>query len=153
VHFANGVWGLLAAGLFAKGSHMKLAGYNEEHEGWFYSWGKGSGDANLLLAQITEIGWIIGWVTATMLPYFVVLNKFGMFRVDALEEEVGLDITHHRGAAYDLTAAKQEDVDELMERREASHHGGKIHVPDYHGSKVHVPDEVTQSAVVEADGA
>ena len=69
-----------------------------------------------------------------MTPFFYVLNVLGMFRVDALEEEVGLDISHHRGAAYDLSAPKKEDVEELMEVR-ASRHG-----------KVEVPKEVAQAA-------
>jgi Amt family ammonium transporter len=64
----------------------------------------------------------------------MLLNFAGIFRVDPLEEEVGLDISHHRGTAYDLEPAKQTDVEELMEVR-ASRHG-----------KVEVPMEVAQAA-------
>jgi Amt family ammonium transporter len=131
VHFANGIWGVIAVGLFAHEPHMAAAGYliddKPVHEGWFYSWGKGSGDANLLLAQIAEVAFILGWVGVLMTPYFIILKKLDMFRVDALEEEVGLDISHHRGAAYDLSAAKQEHVEELMEIRASRH--GKVGVP------------------------
>jgi Amt family ammonium transporter len=134
VHLANGLWGLIAVGLFANEQDMARAGYNSAHQGWFYEWGSGSGDANLLLCQFCEILFIIGWVTVIMLPFFYVLNVAGMFRVDPLEEEVGLDISHHRGVAYDLANAKKEDVDELMEIR-ASRHG-----------KVEVPVEVAQAA-------
>jgi Amt family ammonium transporter len=139
VHFANGFWGVLAVGLFANGGLMNTAGYNGAHEGLFYSWGGGSSDANLLLAQICSLLWIIGWVVTTMTPFFVALNMAGMFRVDALEEEVGLDISHHRGAAYDLTGPNKEDVEELMEVR-ASKHG-----------KVEVPKEVAAAADVAGD--
>ena len=69
-----------------------------------------------------------------MTPFFFALNALGMFRVDALEEDVGLDISHHRGAAYDLTGPKGDDVEELMEIR-ASRHG-----------KVEVPKEVAKAA-------
>jgi Amt family ammonium transporter len=69
-----------------------------------------------------------------MTPFFYALSAAGMFRVDPLEEEVGLDISHHRGAAYDLTGPNKEDVEELMEVR-ASRHG-----------KVEVPKEVAQAA-------
>ena len=69
-----------------------------------------------------------------MTPFFIVLNKLDMFRVDALEEEVGLDISHHRGAAYDLAEPNKEHVEQLMEIR-ASHHG-----------KVEVPKEVAKAA-------
>jgi len=112
VHFANGIWGVLATGLFANATYMAPAGYNVDHEGWFYSWGKGSGDANLLLAQFTCIVWIIGWVTCLMFPFFYVLNKANMFRVDAIEEEVGMDISHHRGPAYHIETDKTEDNQE-----------------------------------------
>jgi Amt family ammonium transporter len=136
VHLANGMWGVIAPGLFSNAFDMEMAGYNGDHEGWFYSWGKGSGDANLLLCQFCELLFIVGWVTAVMTPFFLALNYFNMFRVDALEEEVGLDISHHRGAAYDYSGPKEEDVQELLEER-ASKHG-----------KVEVPKEVAQAAYV-----
>ena len=130
VHFANGMWGVLAVGLFAERDLMGIAGYTTVHAGWFYN----GSDANLLLVQFVAVLWIIGWVFAVMTPFFLMLNALGMFRVDPLEEEVGLDISHHRGAAYDLTAPKKEDVEELMEVR-ASRHG-----------KVEVPKEVADAA-------
>lgn len=134
VHFANGMWGVIAVGLFAEESKMATAGYTTVHVGWFYSWGKGSGDANLLLVQFIAVIWICAWVSIVMTPFFMMLNALGMFRVDPLEEEVGLDISHHNGAAYDLSAPKKEDIEELMEVR-ASRHG-----------KVEVPKEVVKAA-------
>jgi Amt family ammonium transporter len=134
VHFANGIWGVIAVGLFAEPALMATAGYNNVHTGWFYSWGNGSGDANLLLVQFIAVIWILGWVFSLMTPFFMVLNALNMFRVDPLEEEVGLDISHHRGAAYDLSGPNKDDVEELMEVR-ASRHG-----------KVEVPKEVAQAA-------
>jgi Amt family ammonium transporter len=128
VHFANGMWGVLAVGLFANPDDMATAGY-EEVPGVFYG-----GGGELLLAQFVSIVWICAWVFFLMTPFFVVLNMLGMFRVDPLEEEVGLDISHHRGAAYDMSSPKKEDVEELMEVR-ASRHG-----------KVEVPKEVAQAA-------
>jgi Amt family ammonium transporter len=127
VHFANGIWGVIAVGLFANKEAMATAGYNTEHVGWFYSWGAGSSDANLLLVQFCGVLWICGWVFSVMTPFFYTLNALGMFRVDALEEEVGLDISHHRGSAYDLQGANKEDVEELMEIRASRH--GKVEVP------------------------
>eukprot|EP00532_Pseudo-nitzschia_australis_P007938 CAMPEP_0168164372 /NCGR_PEP_ID=MMETSP0139_2-20121125/901_1 /TAXON_ID=44445 /ORGANISM="Pseudo-nitzschia australis, Strain 10249 10 AB" /LENGTH=494 /DNA_ID=CAMNT_0008081383 /DNA_START=409 /DNA_END=1893 /DNA_ORIENTATION=+ len=131
VHFANGAWGVLAVGLFADKELQEVAGFGTAHSGLF-----DSGDGTLLLVQFIAICWICGWVFAVMTPFFVTLNAAGMFRVDALEEEVGLDISHHRGTAYDLEPAKQTDVEELMEVR-ASRHG-----------KVEVPKEVAQAAEV-----
>lgn len=134
VHFANGMWGVISVGLFAKPELCAIAGYNPNRPGWFYAWGGDNGGANLLLVQICAVLWILGWVTFTMAPFFFLLNLAGMFRVDPLEEEVGLDISHHRGAAYDYSGPKSEDVEELMELR-ASRHG-----------KVEVPQEVAKAA-------
>jgi Amt family ammonium transporter len=62
-----------------------------------------------------------------MIPFFIALKALGLFRVDPLEEEVGLDISHHRGAAYDFSGPNQDDVEELMEIRASKH--GKVEVP------------------------
>jgi Amt family ammonium transporter len=127
VHFANGIWGVLAVGLFAKPDLMGIAGYfcddsTPEYAGIFYG-----GNGGLLLAQLVSIAWIGAWVFFLMTPFFMALNMCGLFRVDSLEEEVGLDISHHRGAAYDMSGAKKEDVEELMEVRASRH--GKVEVP------------------------
>ena len=124
VHFACGMWGVVAVGLFSEPERQGKA-YSgvTNHVGWFY----GTGDANLLAAQLASIAWIIGWVAGTMTPFFMLLKVAGLFRVPALEEEVGIDISHHRGAAYDLTSANQEDVEKLMEVRASKH--GKVEVP------------------------
>jgi Amt family ammonium transporter len=128
VHFFNGVWGLIAAGLFSRKDLIAIAAYSNPggRQGWFFTWGKGS-DANLLLCQFCAVLFIIGWVVAVMTPFFIALNALNMFRVDPLEEEVGLDISHHRGAAYDYSGPNQEDVQELMEVRASRH--GKVEVP------------------------
>eukprot|EP00550_Attheya_septentrionalis_P005662 CAMPEP_0198280070 /NCGR_PEP_ID=MMETSP1449-20131203/229_1 /TAXON_ID=420275 /ORGANISM="Attheya septentrionalis, Strain CCMP2084" /LENGTH=503 /DNA_ID=CAMNT_0043975337 /DNA_START=29 /DNA_END=1540 /DNA_ORIENTATION=+ len=123
VHFANGMWGVLAVGFFAEPDRTNLAYSTDAHVGIFYS----KGDFNLMLCQICGILWIIAWVTVIMVPFFFALNAVGMFRVDALEEEVGLDISHHKGAAYDLTGPSKEDVDELVARRSTAH--GKVSAP------------------------
>lgn len=120
VHYANGLWGVLAVGLFAEPDLMATAGYNAEHSGWFYSWGKGSGDANLLLAQFVAIVWINGWVMTVMTPFFYGLNAFGMFRVDPDEEDMGLDISHHRGAAYNMSSKEADAFGKVTTKELAS---------------------------------
>jgi|Transcript_8762 Amt family ammonium transporter len=135
VHFANGAWGVIAVGLFSSEDLQSVAGYSTAHQGWFYNFG----DANLLAIQICAVLWVCAWVFAVMTPFFYTLNALGMFRVDALEEEVGLDISHHRGAAYDLKGANEADVAELLEVR-ASKHG-----------KVEVPEEVSKAAAEAED--
>lgn len=134
VHCFNGIWGVIAVGFFANGGLMNTAGYNGEHEGLFYEWAGDSTDGNLMICKLACVAWVLGWVTVIMTPFFYMLLVAGMFRVDALEEEVGLDISHHRGAAYDYSGPNKEHVEELMEVR-ASRHG-----------KVEVPKEVARAA-------
>ena len=130
VHFANGAWGVFAVGLFSDVELQAVAGYNTGKYGLFLG-----GGGSLLAAQVVSIIWICAWVGAIMFPFFKMLDALGLFRVDPLEEEVGLDISHHRGAAYDLEPAKQGDVEELMEVRASRH--GKVEVP----KEVEKPDE------------
>jgi Amt family ammonium transporter len=120
VHFANGAWGLLAVGFFADPANT-MSAYSKEMPGVFY----GGGD--LLLNQFVAVCWIFGWVAATMTPFFIILNVAGLFRTDALEEDVGLDISHHRGAAYDLSGPHPDDVEKLLEVHASKH--GKVVVP------------------------
>lgn len=119
VHFFNGVWGCVATGLFAEPSRIAKAFSDTGHAGWFYEWGKGSGDASLLLSQLIGILFIIGWTVGIMTPFFLVLKRLNMFRVDPDEEKVGQDIVHHKGSAYDLATVDQADIDELYEMRVA----------------------------------
>jgi len=118
VHFFCGIWGVLAAGLFATPENMSMTYEIDDKTlvGAFYG-GKGA----LLGANICGILFIIGWVSFIMGPFFMLLKIFGIFRVDPLEEDVGLDISHHKGSAYDLSGPNQADVEELMIRK--SNHG------------------------------
>jgi Amt family ammonium transporter len=108
VHFFNGMWGCIATGLFASPRHAAAAyvnAANNGHSGLFFS------DGNLLVCEICGVLFIIAWVGAIMTPFFLVLNMIGWFRVDPIEEKVGLDISHHKGAAYDLKAADDVDIE------------------------------------------
>jgi Amt family ammonium transporter len=100
VHLAGGIWGVIATGLFACPSQLKFwYGVSDEslvkHVGWFYSFSRGSGDFSLLACQLAGLAFILAWTTAIMLPFFFVLNYMGLFRSNALEEIVGLDVSYH----------------------------------------------------------
>jgi len=124
VHFANGMWGCIAVGLFARPECVSGAySITAKEGGLFY------GGTNILVCQICGVLWIIGWVAVTMTPFFTALKFLGMFRVDALEEEVGLDISHHKGSAYDMTGPTKEDVEELAARK-STQHGGGVEKPE-----------------------
>ena len=121
VHFGNGIWGIISVGLFASPRRTALAFGDHGHNGWFYNWD----DAWLLCAQVCCVLWVIGWVGVIMTPYFHLLNALGLFRVDALEEEVGLDISHHKGAAYDYSGPSAD----TQEKFEISRSSRKIEMP------------------------
>lgn len=93
VHMGGGAWGVIATGLFTKGELLLAAFGRDDHVGWFYEWGRGSGDFTLMGAQLILVLFIFGWVGVIMGLYFWFLNVMGWFRIDPLEEEVGMDIS------------------------------------------------------------
>ncbi len=122
VHLFGGAWGDIATGLFSR-LDLLNRGYGLStniHQGWFFSWGAGSGDAHLLACQIVGIIFIFFWVFTMMYACFSILNFFGLYRVDPIEEEVGLDISRHKGAAYDHGMVSPEAVEELNMSRSKS---------------------------------
>ena len=88
-----------------------------ENVGWFYEWGRGSGNFNLMGCQLIGALFILAWVTAIMLPFFVILNYLGWFRADALEEIVGLDISYHGGSYQSAEAVKDEHLAAFNKRK------------------------------------
>ena len=115
--FGGGLLGLLSVGLFTAPGRLQTAFGMDQHVGWFYEWGRGSGNFTLMGIQIIAALWIIGWVGAVMGPYIYLLNYFDMLRIDPLEEEVGMDISRHKGPAYEIEDVSQEKREQLSERR------------------------------------
>ena len=105
VHFFNGMWGCLATGIFASPRLVKNA-YDMENVGGFLY---GTGGA-LFAAEIVGILFIVAWTVGTMFPFFVILKMIGWFRVDPMEEQVGLDISHHKGAAYNMAGPPDDSI-------------------------------------------
>lgn len=69
------------------------------------------GGGRLLAAHVVQILVIIGWVSATMGPLFLVLHKLKLLRVSPEDEMAGMDMTRHGGFAY-----AYEDGDESSKR-------------------------------------
>jgi len=114
VHMVGGAWGVISTGLFSKPSLMEAAYGKSTHSGWFYEWGQGSGDFTMIGIQLLAVLWIFSWTFIVMGIYFYILNMFGLLRISALEEEVGMDISRHKGSAYDMEGSAPKDkVDEL----------------------------------------
>jgi Amt family ammonium transporter len=88
VHFANGVWGILAVGLFAK--PMAINDWSVDAAGLFYG-----GGVKLLGVQALGLVAVIAWTTVTMVITFAAIKKFRGLRASREEEVLGLDSTEH----------------------------------------------------------
>mmetsp|Transcript_20020 Transcript_20020/g.43379 ORF Transcript_20020/g.43379 Transcript_20020/m.43379 type:complete len:210 (+) Transcript_20020:1034-1663(+) len=97
VHFGPGIWGVISVGLFASPRRLLTVYGHSNHPGWFYSFTHGGSNATLLGANIVGLLFIMAWVLATMLPFFLILSYMGWFRTDSLEEIIGLDPGTHQG--------------------------------------------------------
>ena len=113
VHFFCGIWGVLSVGLLASPNRLEIATPNSTSPGLFY------GGGLRLLCQIYLLLWIVGWVSITMIPFFLLLRHIGWLRIDELEEKAGTDMLYHGDTgAYNLDGPKQEHVDEWKKRKE-----------------------------------
>lgn len=124
VHMANGIWGLVATGLFSAPGRTREAFGSEDHVGWLYN----LSDGTLISNQILACALIVGWVILTMLPFFIVLNKMAWLRADSLEELVGLDLTY--------MGTRRLDDDDFSD---VGSHGASL--PAKHGSLFEKPAE------------
>jgi Amt family ammonium transporter len=89
VHGANGIWGTIAAGLFAT-SVPDGAGGLTESVGLFYG-----GGVHQLGVQALGVVAIAAWTTVTMTIVFLVIKKVNGLRVSKEEEISGLDLPEH----------------------------------------------------------
>lgn len=155
VHMGGGMWGVIATGLFTKGELLQAAFGRDDHVGWFYEWGRGSGDFTLMGAQLVLVLFILGWVGVVMGLYFLFLNAMGWLRIDPLEEEVGMDISRHKGAAYVIDDASADHVKKLTDSRknifeDHSSRRGKKLADDSGDKKDSAEDAAAQAAEEEA---
>ncbi|KAL3779951.1 hypothetical protein HJC23_008205 [Cyclotella cryptica] len=96
VHMFNGIFGSIAVAFLASPSRLELVYGHSDHAGLFYS-----GDGTLLAAQVCGLLFVLAWVAALMTPFFLLLNKLGWFRTDAITEITGLDQSYHGAANLD----------------------------------------------------
>ncbi|XP_054805292.1 ammonium transporter 1 member 1-like [Prosopis cineraria] len=97
LHGGCGAWGLIFTALFAKKKYVNevYGGPADRPYGLFMG-----GGAKLLAANIVEILVIIGWVSVTMGPLFLILHKLQLLRISREDELEGMDLTRHGGFAY-----------------------------------------------------
>jgi Amt family ammonium transporter len=94
VHGVNGIFGLLAVGLFSDGTYGVT--------GLFY------GDAGQLLAQAISVAVVIAWAFGTGFIMFKIMDKIMGIRVSPEEELQGLDVLEHGTPAYPEFVVKQD---------------------------------------------
>jgi Amt family ammonium transporter len=118
VHMVGGAWGVIATGLFTSPYRLQTAFNMDENVGWFYEWSRGSGNFTLLGIQLIAVLFIFVWTSVVMGAFFSFLKCMGWLRIDRLEEEVGMDISRHKGSAYDNDgSARASSVDQLNNSR------------------------------------
>lgn len=96
VHGVNGLWGLIALGLFADGSYGDgLNGVAGTVRGLFYGGGVGQ-----LAAQLVSVAVVVAWSFGLMYAFFRVQDKLQGIRVTRDQETMGLDVPEMGVAAY-----------------------------------------------------
>ena len=108
VHGANGLWGVLAVGLFADGTSNYGGAWNGVSgsvTGLFY------GDASQLAAQLVGISTLLGFVFTLSFALNLALEFFLGHRVSAESEVAGLDLPEMGQLGYpEFLFAKEPDI-------------------------------------------
>jgi Amt family ammonium transporter len=95
VHGANGLWGLIAVGLFADGTYGGgLNGVAGNVKGLFY------GDAGQLGAQLVDALVLIAFCSIMTVVFFNILKRTIGMRSDEDHEIAGLDLPEMGALAY-----------------------------------------------------
>jgi len=95
VHGINGIWGLLAVGLFADGTYGIYTTDGPLVTGLFFGGGPGQ-----LAAQAIGVAACFGWSFGLGMLTFKLMDKFMKIRVKPKDELSGLDISEHGTNAY-----------------------------------------------------
>lgn len=87
VHGYNGIWGLIAVGIFADGTYGGVSGLI-------------TGNTGQLIAQLIDAATVVIWALGTGLVMFGLLKYTIGIRVPPEEELMGLDVGEHGITAY-----------------------------------------------------
>jgi Amt family ammonium transporter len=96
VHFVNGIWGVLAVGLFANGNPDTAAwnGVSTPVTGLLY------GGSTQIIAQVLEAISVAVVVFGLSYAVFTALKRVGLLRSRAEDELAGLDLPEMGSAGY-----------------------------------------------------
>lgn len=122
VHGACGIWGVIATGLF----HLE--------KGWFY----GHHFDECLGPNIVGLICIIVWCVGLTAPLFWGMKRFGLFRVDADTELIGLDSHYQFGDQLNaqLKGLKSNPTSDPVSKETSPDHGSTDAVVDAKDIKV-----------------
>jgi Amt family ammonium transporter len=111
VHCVNGLWGVIATGLFADGTYGDgLNGVSGAVTGLFY------GDASQFVAQLISVGVLIVYGFGFAFIWFKVLDKVWGLRVSAKVELEGLDIPEMGAYGYpDFQLNRNAELDAMSD--------------------------------------
>lgn len=108
VHCVNGLWGVIALGLFADGKYGDgINGVSGGVRGLFY------GDASQLAAQLIAVAVLFIWGFGVSYLFFRILDKTWGLRVDPETEIEGLDLPEMGVLAYPDNQLIRCDLDEV----------------------------------------
>jgi Amt family ammonium transporter len=104
VHCVNGLWGVIAVGLFADGTYGDgINGISGGVRGLFF------GDGSQLIAQLIAVVVLVVWGFGVSYLFYKLLDKFWGLRVSPEDELEGLDIPEMGCLAYpDSTLVRSE---------------------------------------------
>lgn len=110
VHGCNGIWGMIALGLFADGTYGDgLNGVSGAVRGLFY------GDSSQLVVQLIGVAALIVWGIGTSYIFWKVLDKVIGIRVSAEDEVAGLDIPEMGVLAYPNFVLRSSAADDIID--------------------------------------
>ena len=106
VHCVNGLWGVLAVGLFADGTYGDgLNGVSGGVKGLFF------GDPSQLIAQLIAVLVLFVWGFGVSYIFFIVLDKVWGLRVSPEDELEGLDVPEMGCLAYPDSPLVRSELD------------------------------------------
>jgi ammonium transporter, Amt family len=149
VHMVNGIWAMLATGLFSSPDGMMSAYGNSNHVGLFYEWARNdnnnSNSSQLFFNQVIGILFIMGWTACTTTPVFLLLHFMGWFRTDSFEEIVGSDIRYNKGANAAGEQEGRADLDRYNEQKQLQQTQNSNGIDDNNSNNVGNEDDHDQS--------
>ena len=128
VHGCCGFWACIATGLFSTPQYAWGAG-----KGLFY------GGHKQIAAQLVFLLANLSWTSFLAVSMFMLLKMFGVLRISADVEEVGMDISKHGGSAYVFDPNGTD-----ASAKGGMPHGGTVKVsPDPASKYAHPDNQVT----------